>query len=169
MAAELHPNILLLELIMPGLTPRQLEKWVREIYPETITLVLTAHDRDAYLVAMMDAGAAGFLSKTETGERITSAIRRAMSGENLFTKEQFDRATRWRREAGEKWANLTNREKQILKLVVQGMDNKEIAKALDVRIKTTSYHISSILKKLDVKSRHEAIAWTHKYLPEDLE
>lgn len=167
MVAELHPNILLLDLVMPWPTSRQLEKWVREIYPETITLVLTAYDRDAYLAGMIDAGVAGFLSKTETGERIILAIRRAMSGENLITEEQFARATQWKREAGEKWDSLTHREKQILGLIVQGIDNKEIAKVMGVTVKTASYHVSNILKKLDVKSRHEAIAWSHKYLPED--
>jgi DNA-binding NarL/FixJ family response regulator len=169
MVAELRPNILLLDLIMPGPTPAQLEKWVRIHFPETITLVLTAHDRDAYLASMMDAGVAGFLSKTETGERLISAIRRAASGTHLFTEEQFDRAARWRREAGRRWESLTNREKQILKLIVQGIDNKEIATRLNVTVKTASYHASNILRKLDVKSRHEAIAWAHKYLTEDLE
>lgn len=50
---------------------------------------------------------------------------------------------------------------------MQGIDNKEIAKVMGVTVKTASYHVSNILKKLDVKSRHEAIAWSHKYLPED--
>src|SRR5690242_20375047 len=57
---ELRPNIILLDLKMPDFSPSAFEKWARENYPETITLVLTAHDRDAYLANMMDAGAAGF-------------------------------------------------------------------------------------------------------------
>lgn len=92
-----------------------------------------------------------------------------MSGETLFTEEQFARATRWKIEAGEKWESLSYREKQILGLIVQGIDNKEIAKVMGVTVKTASYHVSNILKKLDVKSRSKATAWAHKYLPEDLE
>jgi two-component system, NarL family, invasion response regulator UvrY len=61
--AELKPDILLLDLVMPNHNPAELEKWVRENYPETITLVLTAHHRDAYLANMMEAGAAGYLDK----------------------------------------------------------------------------------------------------------
>lgn len=169
MVAELRPNILLLDLVMPGPTPAQLEKWVRANFPETITLVLTAHDRDAYLASMMDVGASGFLSKTETGERIVSAIRRAAGGASLFTEEQFERARRWKQAAGEKWQALTEREREIVRLLVEGYDNKEIAQQLNIAPKTTAFHITNILKKLEVKSRHEAIAWVHKYLPDNLE
>ncbi len=61
--AELRPRILLLDLKMPNLDPVEMEKWVRENYPETLTLVLTAHDKDAYLANMMEAGAVGYLDK----------------------------------------------------------------------------------------------------------
>ena len=58
MVAELRPQVLLLDLVMPNLSPAELERWVRENHPETVTLVLTAHDRDATLAGMLDAGAA---------------------------------------------------------------------------------------------------------------
>ena len=170
MISELQPNILLLDLVMPGPTPAQLEKWVRTNFPKTITLVLTAHDRDAYLANMMDAGVSGFLSKTETGERLITAIRCAARGSSLFTDEQFQRAMRWRERAGIKWEDLTNRERQILQLLTEeGCDNKCIAEKLGITIKTAAFHVTNILKKLDVKSRHEAITWAHKYLPDNLE
>lgn len=169
MVAELHPNILLLDLVMPEPTSAQLEKWVRANFPETITLVLTAHDRDAYLASMMDAGVSGFLSKTETGERLISAIRRAASGASLFTEEQFERALRWKQAAGEKWQTLTEREREIIRLLAEGYDNKEIAQKLNIAPKTAAFHITNILKKLKVKSRHKAIAWVNKYLPDNLE
>ncbi|MDL1911375.1 response regulator transcription factor [Chloroflexi bacterium CFX6] len=169
MVEKHRPKILLLDLVMPGPTPAHLEKWVRTNFPETITLVLTAHDRDAYLASMIDAGASGFLSKTETGERLISAIRRAVSGVPLFTEEQFERALRWKQAAGEKWEILTNREREIIRLLAEGYDNKKIAKKLAIAPKTTAFHVTNILKKLDVKSRHEAIAWVNKYLPDNLE
>ncbi len=74
---KLHPQILLLDLKMPGPGPYEIEKWVRENYPETITLVLTSHDRDAYLATLIDTGVAGYLSKEEPAERLIGAIRRA--------------------------------------------------------------------------------------------
>ncbi|HKJ39799.1 MAG TPA: response regulator transcription factor [Anaerolineales bacterium] len=169
MAAELRPNILLLDLVMPGPTPAELEKWVRSNFPETVTLVLTAHDRDVYLTTMMDAGAAGFLSKTETGESLILAIRRAAGGSSLYTEEQFQRAMRWRQEAGNKIKELTRRELQILQFISDGKDNKQISLKLEIATKTTAYHITNILSKLGVNSRHEASAWAHKHLPDNPE
>jgi len=166
---ELRPKIILLDLKMPSFSPSAFERWARENYPETITLVLTAHDRDFYLAEMMDAGIAGYLSKTECGENLIAAIRRASSGESLFTHEQFIRAKRWRHDVGEKWEKLTEREREVLSLVEQGLSNKAIAKQLDVTLKTVAYHISAIFDRLDVESRHEAIAWHQKHFPNDLE
>jgi len=169
MAAELHPNILLLDLVMPGPTPAQLERNIRASFPEIITLVLTAHDRDAYLASMIDAGVSGFLSKTERGDRLISAIRRAAEGSLLFTEEQFQRALHWQQEAGGRVSNLTYRERQVLHLISVGKDNKRIAQKLGVSVKTVAYHLTNIFKKLQLNSRHETIAWAHKYLPDNLE
>jgi len=169
LVAKSCPNILLLDLKMPGMHPADIEKWVRTHYPETITLVLTAHDRDSYLTKMIDAGAAGLIDKSESSERLLGAIRRAATGEILFDRAQLDRARHWRAEAGEKWDSLTRRERETLLLLVQGFDNAHIAKALTIASKTVAYHITNILDKLEVTSRQEAIAWVHKYMPEDLE
>lgn len=105
LVAHLHPKILLLDLKMPGTSPFEIENWVRENYPETITLVLNAHDRDYYLAGMIDAGIAGYLDKNAKAESLIIAIRRAAHGEAIFTMEQIDRARKWRHETGEKWEN----------------------------------------------------------------
>ncbi|HQE93024.1 MAG TPA: response regulator transcription factor [Anaerolineae bacterium] len=169
LVSQLHPRILLLDLRMPETHPAEIECWVRTHVPETITLVLTAHDHDAYLSSMMEAGAAGFLAKSESAERLSAAIRRAASGEILFDDAQWVRAYRWRRDAGEKWESLTERERQALKLLAQGLSNKAIAEKLCVTSKTVAYHITNILSKLGVASRQEAAAWAHAHLPVDLE
>lgn len=169
LVARLRPRILLLDLKMPGMPSAEIEKWVRTNYPETVTLVLTAHDRDSYLTRMIDAGASGLLDKSESEERLVGAIRRAASGEILFDKGQLARARQWRESAGEKWESLTNREREILRLLVQGFDNAHIAGMLTVTSKTVAYHVTNILEKLEVSSRQEAVAWVHKYLPDILE
>jgi DNA-binding NarL/FixJ family response regulator len=117
---------------------------------------------------MMDAGVAGYLSKTERGENLIAAIRRAASGKLLFTAEQIDRARKWHHEVGEKWEKLTEREREVLLLMEQGLSNKAIAKQLNVTSKTVAYHISVIFERLDVESRYEAVAWHQKYFPNEL-
>ncbi len=164
---ELRPQILLLDLRMPGPPPAELEAWVREHCPETDTLVLTAHERDAYLAGMMDAGAVGLMSKEASPDQLIEAIRRTARGEMTFTPEQCRRAARWRREAGEKWKRLTPRERQMLALLAQGLENAEIAQALGLASKTVASHVGSLLKKLGVDSRQEAIIWQHTYMPEE--
>lgn len=136
--------------------------------PETIALILTVHDRDAYLAEMVEAGAAGYLTKDISAQRLIEAIRRAVHGEILFDGDQLERVRRWREETGEKLKSLSKRERQVLKLLVQGLDNTAIAEALGVTPKTAAFHVSNILGKLDIASRHAAIAWVHTYLPEDL-
>ncbi len=169
MVGKLRPNILLLDLKMPGPSPASLEKWVRENYPETITLVLTAHDRDAYLASMMEAGVAGYMAKGEAAGGLLDAIRRAAHGEILFDSEQFARARRWRETIAEKWSSLTAREREVLRLMAQGLDNKEISEALKITPKTAAFHVSHILEKLGVDTRQKAVAWMHAHLSGDLE
>ena len=159
LVVELQPKVLLLDLQMPGLRSADLEKWVRAHYPATITLVLTAHERDAYLAGMADAGAAGFLSKSRPPEQLIDAIRRAARGEILFDGEQLARIQRWREEVGQRWDSLTERERQVLTLVAQGKTDQQIAGELHLQAKTVGNHVSSILKKLNVASRTEATVW----------
>jgi len=89
---KLRPNMLLLNYQMPGPRAAELEKWVRVNYPETTTLVLTAHNRDAYLAGVIDSSVSGFLLKNENGEQLICAIRRAAEGIVHFSDEQIARA-----------------------------------------------------------------------------
>jgi len=159
LVADLHPDVLLLDLVMPDFSPMEFEKWVRENYSETITLVLTAHDRDAYLAGMMEAGAAGYLDKKLRAGQLISSIRRAARGEVLFDKEQIERARRWREEVEARWESLSEREREVLQLLTEGKDNKTIAASLEIAGNTIEKHLTNIYKKLDVTSRMEAVLW----------
>lgn len=156
---ELQPNVLLLDLVMPHHNPTELEKWVRENYPEVVTLVLTAHDRDAYLAGMMDAGVAGYLDKKMRANNLLAAIRRAARGEFLFDDEQIGKARRWREVVTAKWESLSDREREILQLLTEGQNNNAIASSLKISINTVEKHLKSLYRKLDVTSRTEAIYW----------
>jgi DNA-binding NarL/FixJ family response regulator len=156
---KLRPDIILLDLKMPGFSPAAFEKWARENYPETITLVLTAHDRDAYLANMMDAGAAGYLDKDARSGQLIAAIRRAASGESLFDEQQKKRAAKWHEEIEKKWNSLSEREKQVLRRIADGQSNKAIASGMGITTKTVDKHLEKIYEKLRVTSRAEAILW----------
>jgi len=86
---ELGPHVLLLDLYMPGPKPEDTVTWVRAHSPETAVLVLTAHDIDAYLAAMVAAGIAGFVLKEKVPEQIVDAVRRAARQEVILTAEQW--------------------------------------------------------------------------------
>ncbi len=156
---ELHPQVLLLDLKMPNLDPVEMERWVRENHPETATLVLTAHDKNAYLANMMEAGVAGYLDKKLQAGQLISSIRRAARGEILFDKEQIDRAHRWREDVCKRWEGLTVREREVLHWVTEGLDNKSIAAHLVVSVNTVEKHLRNIYAKLEVTSRTEAAHW----------
>lgn len=159
LVTKLRPDILLLDLQMPNLSPAELEKWVRENYPDTVTLILTAHDRDAYLSNMMEAGAAGYLDKKLRAGQLIAAIRRAARGEILFDKAQTERAYRWRKEVKEKWESLSKREHEVLQMLTEGADNNAIAVSLSITTNTVETHLKNIYSKLGVASRTEAAIW----------
>lgn len=107
-------------------------------------------------------------TKEEAPETVVEAVRRASRGEVFFSGEQRARAHCWREEVGERWKSLTEREREVLRLLVEGLDNAAIAEALCVTPKTVEYHVTNILSKLGVVSRLEAVVWIHNHLPDDL-
>lgn len=165
---KLHPRILLLDYRMPGPRASEQEKWVRENHPETLVLVLTAHDRDAYLTKAMEAGMSGFLLKNENAEQLILAIRRAAAEEtSYFSDEQIERAQHWKQTVEAKWETLSHREREVLQHLAAGKDNKSIEALLSISLKTTEFHVTNILKKLELNSRNEAIVWMLKHQPDD--
>jgi DNA-binding NarL/FixJ family response regulator len=161
------PKILLLDYQMPGPRAAELEEWVRKNYPETTVLILTAHDRDEYLAKMINSGIAGFLLKSENAEQLITAIRHAAEGTVYFSDEQTARAQEWKQTVEAKWESLSHREQEILQHLARGADNKTIAQILTITIKTVEFHVTNILKKLNVKNREEAIVWMLKHLPDN--
>lgn len=130
MAEDLHPDVLLLDPVMPGLRPFEVEKLILTNHPGTVTLVLTAHDQDYYLAKAIEAGVAGFLTTREDEGVLPEAIRRAAQGETLITQEQLRRVDHWREEAGKQWDSLTEREREILQLLAVGQTTQQIAEDL---------------------------------------
>ncbi|MCG2787041.1 MAG: response regulator transcription factor [Anaerolineae bacterium] len=163
----LRPNVLLLDLKMPDFSPAELAAWIRETVPETETLVLTSHDRDAYLTRMMAAGISGYLDKNCKEEQLITAIRRAANKESLFTEEQLQRSFGWQEAVRDKWQSLSEKERQIVEYLCEGKDNKTMAGLMAISIYTVEKHVGNLLRKLEVESRLQAVSWFHENKPTD--
>jgi len=149
---------------MPNFSPFEFEKWARENYPETVTLVLTAHDRDAYLAHMMNAGAVGYLDKDIQADQLINAIRRAALGESLYDENQKRRVHKWEEDIEKKWNSLSKREQDVLCLLTDGMSNKEMSSKLGISVKTLDKHLEKIYEKLAINSRIQAVIWKVKQM-----
>ncbi len=162
LVAELRPDILLLDYVMPGLDPVELQKWILEKGLATIILVLSAHHQDAYIAKMRAVGAKGYLDKKLRAGELIAHIRQVARGESVFTKEQAERARRWREDITAKLESLSERELEVLQMLTEGATNRAIAQSLGVTTRTVAKHLENIYKKLGVNSRAEAIHWWYE-------
>jgi len=160
-----HPDVVVMDIEMPGLNGLEATKQIKASHPSTAVLVLTAYDDDQYIFAFLAAGAAGYLLKDVRATELANAIRLVHAGESVLhpviARKVIDYFARPRnkqdqvREAGQ--AQLTKREMDVLKAAAKGMTNRQIAQRLTISIRTVQVHLTSIFGKLDVGSRTEAI------------
>ena len=155
----LRPDVVLLDCCLPGLEGLAVATAIRERHPAVSVLALSAYDDDRLLWGMWAAGAVGYVLKDEPLEGILAAVQAAGQGKTCFRPEQVERAQRWWEEVGRKWESLTEREQEVLALMVEGRSNREIAAALWISEKTVEKHVGRILEKLGVNTRIEAAVW----------
>jgi DNA-binding NarL/FixJ family response regulator len=154
LAAELRPDVLLLDLKLPGLDGIAVLRQLRERAPRTRALVLTSAADKAQAAAALQAGAAGFLYKDVDPDALVRAIRSVHDGHTLLAAEVADLVSP--RSASRGMGSLTAREREVLTLLADGRSNREIARALGVTEKTVKTHVSSVLAKLGVADRTQA-------------
>ncbi len=161
---SLRPDVAVLDCQLPGIEGAAVAEAVARRGLPVCVVALSAYDDDRYLAGMMTAGAVGYLLKNEAPGQIVAAVQAAMRGERLWTPEQVARVSRWQAEVARVRDSLTEREREVLRLVADGLSNKEIAQALTITVRTTDFHVSNILRKLGVISRVEAAVWAQVHL-----
>jgi DNA-binding NarL/FixJ family response regulator len=158
----LQPDVAVLDCRLPGLSgpavAQEIQRWGLPVR----VLALSAYDCDRYLAETWEAGARGYLLKEEPLEHIASAIQQVARGESLWTASQIQRIQRYR-ETEARWSQLTEREREVLKWMAQGLSNKEIARELGLTVRTVDFHVGNILQKLGVVSRLEAVLWAKEH------
>lgn len=158
---ELKPQVLLLDLNMPGPKPVQTVSYLREHCPEVRVVALTAYDDDAYVRGLVAAGVAGYVLKDEATDTVMRAIRAVVQGDTWFSRHIMERLTR----IGDKQDRgvvLTDREEEMLEMVAQGLDNAYIGAMLNLADQTVRNYLSRLYTKLGVNSRAEAIVWARE-------
>jgi DNA-binding NarL/FixJ family response regulator len=156
LAKELQPDVVLMDLLMPVMDGITAIGRLRQEAPEVEVIALTSVLEDASVVGAVRAGATGYLLKDTNADELRRAVKAAAAGQVQLSPEA---ATRLMREvrAPEKPEALTERETDVLRLLAKGQANKEIARELAIGEKTVKTHVSSILAKLGVQSRTQAV------------
>jgi DNA-binding NarL/FixJ family response regulator len=151
-AREHRPDVALIDVQMPRLDGIEALRRIAQVAPETRVIMLTTFDNDEYVLPSLKAGARGYLLKDVGRDELVQAIRTVAQGGSL-------RAARAPAVAGE---GLTEREREVLLLVADGLSNREIAERLVVSEKTVKTHVSNLLQKLGAPSRTAAVAIARK-------
>jgi DNA-binding NarL/FixJ family response regulator len=157
LVAATRPDVILLDLELPGTSGLEVIPALIEAHPEAALLVLTAYDTDERVLGAIRAGARGYLLKGASLETIARAIRTVHSGEpyldpRIAGKVLAELGPRKRSTA------LSDRERQVLGLIAEGLANKHIAQSLGITERTVKYHVTSILNKLGAENRAHAVA-----------
>jgi DNA-binding NarL/FixJ family response regulator len=158
---QLHPDVVLMDLNMPGMTGVEATQRLTAAAPQVQVLVFTVAGDDRHLIDALLAGACGYLLKETPIAQIVEGIKAAVRGESMISPRVASRLVQRLREPRNTeqalgGADLTPREHDVLELLVRGVDNPEIARMLYLSEHTVKHHVSSILAKLQVENRTQA-------------
>jgi two-component system response regulator NreC len=164
LASQLHPDLIILDISMPGMSGLSAIPRLREVAPQARVLVLTVHDDEAYFFQALQAGAAGYVLKGASRNELLAALRLVTHGgvpipHRLAPRLLSDYWDRVQNGVAPSYQQLSSREREVLRLVAQGRTNKEIAERLSLSLRTVERHRSSIMNKIGLQNRAELVAY----------
>lgn len=165
MVKKLSPDVVLMDIAMPVMNGVEATRRIKKEFPDVKVLALTQHDDKEFVYPLLEAGARGFLSKAAASSELTSAIRYVHQGESFLSpsvaKLMIDDYQQGAtvRERNDPYEQLTDREREILKLIAEGYTTQEIANMLVISPKTVEGHKSSLMAKLDIHSRIDLVKY----------
>lgn len=154
-----RPDVLLLDLALPDVSGIEVARRAADISPTTRVVVLSAYDGDDYVMAAIEARVAGYLLKTAPAKDVIAAIHAVADGQVVLHPAVAAKLRQSLRRSGatSSGPELTEREREVLRMAAEGLHNKEIADRLSISIRTVEGHLSHVLAKLGVSSRTEAV------------
>ena len=164
MVARLKPNVLLLDLMMPGLNGLEVTRQVRQRWPETRVLILSMHANEAYVLEALRNGAGGYVLKNASAPELVQAVRDVAAGRRYLSPPLSERAIeayvqKAEAQPSDSYETLTTREREVLQLAAQGLSNPEIASRLGVSPRTVESHRANLMAKLNLHNQTELVRY----------
>ena len=161
--AQTQPDVILMDMVMPGLNGVETTRLIRQRYPQVQIIALTSFQEGDLVEQVLKAGAISYLLKNVSAHELAAAIRAAYTGRPTVAPEVTEVLVKATRQENKIGHDLTERELEVLALLVEGLTNAQIAERLFISQATVKFHLRGILSKLNVSNRGEAIslAWQH--------
>jgi DNA-binding NarL/FixJ family response regulator len=165
LARELRPDVVLMDIGMPGMSSFEATRQIRRDRPETRVLFLSMYDDEDYLAECVEIGASGFVLKDSPAEQLLTAIREVRHGGSYLSPRLLTRLVDGFRQQGrgverpQRFGSLTKRERETLKMLAEGKSVKEIATAFDLSVKTIEAHKFNLMRKLDIHNKAQLVQY----------
>ncbi|MBA3871125.1 MAG: response regulator transcription factor [Chloroflexota bacterium] len=158
LCGSLQPDVVLMDLVMPEMDGVAATRAIVQAYPKIRVIALTSFNEDQLIYAALKAGIVAYLLKDCTADELVNTIRDAYAGKTTITPEIMQAVLRVADNPATRQYHLSERERDVLRLVVRGFSNRQIAANLTLSESTIKFHVSNILSKLGIATRAEAVA-----------